>query len=184
MGKFTPKKMVSFHIKLYPMSKARMLLSKILPQTSKKFTQIYLPYLWHYATLAHSPPWLPSTIPLPQHRSCLLCRHNRHHHVTTDHRRVTLMLVKLLLSATSCLCKYWEGGIEDRGLILHLNHQLPQLPIHLTGLGVPRKASAEEQILNITFQRSVLSDERRPSTHTQTISTHHAWYITCTLWHV
>ena len=33
------------------MSKGRMLLSKILPQTSKKFTQIYLPYLWHYATL-------------------------------------------------------------------------------------------------------------------------------------
>ena len=33
------------------MSKARMSLSKILPQTSKKFTQIYLPYLWHYATL-------------------------------------------------------------------------------------------------------------------------------------
>ena len=38
-------------IKLYPMSKARMSLSKILPQTSKNFTQIYLPYLWHYATL-------------------------------------------------------------------------------------------------------------------------------------
>ena len=33
------------------MSKARLLLSKILPQTTKKFTQIYLPYLWHYATL-------------------------------------------------------------------------------------------------------------------------------------
>ena len=38
-------------IKLYPMSKTRILLSKILPQTSKKITQIYLPYLWHYATL-------------------------------------------------------------------------------------------------------------------------------------
>ena len=31
--------------------KRKMLLSKILPQTTKKFTQIYLPYLWHYATL-------------------------------------------------------------------------------------------------------------------------------------
>ena len=40
-----------FSKNLYPMSKTRMLLSKILPQTSKKFTQIYLPYLWHYATL-------------------------------------------------------------------------------------------------------------------------------------
>ena len=28
-----------------------MLLSKILPQTSKNFTQIYLPYLRHYETL-------------------------------------------------------------------------------------------------------------------------------------
>ena len=25
--------------------------NRILPQTSKKITQIYLPYLWHYATL-------------------------------------------------------------------------------------------------------------------------------------
>ena len=50
-GKITPMKWAVF-IKLYPMSKARMSLSKILPQTSKKFTQIYLPYLWHYATLA------------------------------------------------------------------------------------------------------------------------------------
>ena len=49
-GKITPMKWAVF-IKLYPMSKARMSLSKILPQTSKKFTQIYLPYLWHYATL-------------------------------------------------------------------------------------------------------------------------------------
>ena len=49
-GKITPMKW-SVSIKLYPMSKGRMLLSKILPQTSKKFTQIYLPYLWHYATL-------------------------------------------------------------------------------------------------------------------------------------
>ena len=49
-GKITPMKWIVF-TKLYPMSKARMLLSKILPQTSKKFTQIYLPYLWHYATL-------------------------------------------------------------------------------------------------------------------------------------
>ena len=52
-GKITPMKW-SVSIKLYPMSKGRMLLSKILPQTSKKFTQIYLPYLWHYATLASS----------------------------------------------------------------------------------------------------------------------------------
>ena len=28
-----------------------MLLSKILPQTSRNFTQIYLPYLRHYQTL-------------------------------------------------------------------------------------------------------------------------------------
>ena len=28
-----------------------MLHSKILPQTSKKFTQIYLSYLWHFTTL-------------------------------------------------------------------------------------------------------------------------------------
>ena len=49
-GKITPMKWAVF-IKLYPMSKARMSLSKILPQTSKKFTQIYLPYLLHYATL-------------------------------------------------------------------------------------------------------------------------------------
>ena len=28
-----------------------MSLSKILPKTFKKFTHIYLPYLWHYATL-------------------------------------------------------------------------------------------------------------------------------------
>ena len=34
-----------------PMLKACMLPSKILPQTYKKITQIYLPYLWHYATL-------------------------------------------------------------------------------------------------------------------------------------
>ena len=32
-------------------TKARMLLSKILPQTSRNFTQIYLPYLRHYQTL-------------------------------------------------------------------------------------------------------------------------------------
>ena len=54
-GKITPMKWAVF-IKLYPMSKARMSLSKILPQTSKKFTQIYLPYLWHYATLLE-PMW-------------------------------------------------------------------------------------------------------------------------------
>ena len=38
-------------IKFYPTSKARILLSKILPQTSRNFTQIYLPYLRHYQTL-------------------------------------------------------------------------------------------------------------------------------------
>ena len=43
-GKITPMKWAVF-IKLDPLSKTRMLLSKILPQTSKKFTQIYLPYL-------------------------------------------------------------------------------------------------------------------------------------------
>ena len=52
-------------IKLYPMSKVRMSLSKLLPQTSKYFTQIYLPYLWHYATLCIYPAvvgslWAPS----------------------------------------------------------------------------------------------------------------------------
>ena len=36
---------------VYPTSDARMLHSKILPQTSKKFTQINLPHLWHFATL-------------------------------------------------------------------------------------------------------------------------------------
>ena len=40
-------------IKLYQMSKVRMSLAKFLPQTSKKFTQIYLLYLWHYATLLY-----------------------------------------------------------------------------------------------------------------------------------
>ena len=54
-GNIFPKKWAVF-IKLYPMSKARMSLSKNLPQTSKKFTQIYLPYLWHYATLAIASP--------------------------------------------------------------------------------------------------------------------------------
>ena len=49
-AKITPTKLAVF-IKLYPTSEARMLHSKILPQTSKKFTQIYLPYLWHFATL-------------------------------------------------------------------------------------------------------------------------------------
>ena len=49
-GKFTPTKLAVF-IKLYPTPDARMLHSKILPQTSKKFTQINLPYLWHFATL-------------------------------------------------------------------------------------------------------------------------------------
>ena len=43
-GKITPTKLAVF-IKLYPTSEARMLHSKILPQTSKKFTQINLPYL-------------------------------------------------------------------------------------------------------------------------------------------
>ena len=33
-----------------------MLLSKILPQTLRNFTQIYLPYLRHYETLAISTP--------------------------------------------------------------------------------------------------------------------------------
>ena len=46
-GKITPTKLAVF-IKLYPTSEARMLHSKILPQTSKKFTQINLPYLWHF----------------------------------------------------------------------------------------------------------------------------------------
>ena len=36
---------------IYPMSKARMLLSKNLPQPTNKFTRIYLPYLRHYETL-------------------------------------------------------------------------------------------------------------------------------------
>ena len=49
-GNITPLKRAVF-TKLYPTSKARMLLSKNLPQTSKKFTQINLPYLWHFATL-------------------------------------------------------------------------------------------------------------------------------------
>ena len=40
-----------FHKALPKVKSAYMLLSKILPQTSTKFTQIYLPYLWHYATL-------------------------------------------------------------------------------------------------------------------------------------
>ena len=56
-GKITPLRWAVF-IKLYPKSKAHMLLSKILPQTSTKFTQIYLPYLWHYATLHWSVNWL------------------------------------------------------------------------------------------------------------------------------
>ena len=43
-GKITPTKLAVF-IKFYPTSEARMLHSKILPQTSKKFTQINLPYL-------------------------------------------------------------------------------------------------------------------------------------------
>ena len=34
-----------------------MLHSKILPQTSTKFTQIYLPYLWHFATLILGISW-------------------------------------------------------------------------------------------------------------------------------
>ena len=51
-GKITPTKLAVF-IKFYPTSEARMLHSKILPQTSKKFTQIYLPCLWHFATLHH-----------------------------------------------------------------------------------------------------------------------------------
>ena len=38
-------------IKAHPTPNARMLLSNILPQTSKKITQIYLPDLWHFATL-------------------------------------------------------------------------------------------------------------------------------------
>ena len=49
-GQITPTKLSVF-TKLYPTSEARMLHSKILPQTFKKFTQIYLPYLWHFATL-------------------------------------------------------------------------------------------------------------------------------------
>ena len=40
-GKITPTKLDVF-TKLYPTSEARMLHSKILPQTSNKFTQIYL----------------------------------------------------------------------------------------------------------------------------------------------
>ena len=43
-GKITPMKLAVF-IKLYPTSEARMLQSKILPKTSKTFTQINLPYL-------------------------------------------------------------------------------------------------------------------------------------------
>ena len=43
-GKITPTKLAVF-IKLYPTSEAHMLHSQILPQTTKKFTQIYLPYL-------------------------------------------------------------------------------------------------------------------------------------------
>ena len=49
-SKITPTKLAVF-IKLYPTSEARMLHSNILPQTSTKFTQINLPYLWHFATL-------------------------------------------------------------------------------------------------------------------------------------
>ena len=49
-GKITPTKLAVF-TKLYPTSELRMLHSKILPQIYKKFTQIYLPYLWHFATL-------------------------------------------------------------------------------------------------------------------------------------
>ena len=41
-------------IMLYPMWKACMSLFKCLPQTSKKLTQIYLPYLWHFATLGEA----------------------------------------------------------------------------------------------------------------------------------
>ena len=55
-GKITPMKWVVF-TKLYPTSKARMLLSKNLPQTSKKFTQINLPYLWHFATVSQVAVW-------------------------------------------------------------------------------------------------------------------------------
>ena len=40
-----------FHNALPNVKSACMSLSKILPQTSTKFTQIYLPYLLHYATL-------------------------------------------------------------------------------------------------------------------------------------
>ena len=61
-GKITPMKWAVF-IKLYPMSKARMSLSKNLPQTSKKFTQIYLPYLWLYATLTTPAVMSPSDTP-------------------------------------------------------------------------------------------------------------------------
>ena len=45
--------------KLHPISEQHMLLSKILPQIFKNFTQIYLPYLWHFATLpkGHHPVW-------------------------------------------------------------------------------------------------------------------------------
>ena len=56
-GKITPMKLAVFK-KLYPTSKALMLQSKILPQTSKKFTQINLPYLWHFATLTFGIWWL------------------------------------------------------------------------------------------------------------------------------
>ena len=49
-GKITPRKLAVF-IKFYPTQDARMLHSEILPQTSKKFTQINLSYLWHFATL-------------------------------------------------------------------------------------------------------------------------------------
>ena len=42
---------VDVFIKFHPISEEHMLLSKILPQIFKKFTQIYLSYLWHFATL-------------------------------------------------------------------------------------------------------------------------------------
>ena len=49
-GKITPMKW-AVYTNVYPTSKASMSFSKNLPQTSKIFTQIYLPYLWPYATL-------------------------------------------------------------------------------------------------------------------------------------
>ena len=52
-GNITPRKLAVF-IKFYPTQDARMLHSEILPQTSKKFTQINLSYLWHFATLLNS----------------------------------------------------------------------------------------------------------------------------------